>query len=222
MALPRFTQAVRALAPVALSMLLCPALAAAQQPVEEEEPGKGLVVGVRGVGEIWQDSLLIRDMGRSSRFGGTGFVSYNAWRFLSVDLEAGYHRLTGMEFSIGSGAQGTESTTFEMVPIALSVSASQHLGGLEVFGAVGTAFTVFSHADSEVTVSGTKIGPCFHVGARIDTGLVQPSIRRDAVQRIRAVDLELVVGRRQHQPFGVGDGLDLSAWRVGAGLLARF
>jgi hypothetical protein len=60
-----------------------------------------------------------------------------------------------------------------------------------------------------------------NMGVRIDTGMVKPSIRRDAGTQLRALELELLVGRRQHQPFGIGDGLNLSAWRAGVGLMAR-
>ena len=205
---------------LALLLALCPALGWAQAG-EEPDEGAGLLLGLRGVGEAWQEPTLIRELGRSSRFGGTAFISYHAWRFLSVDVEAGYHRQDGT-WQSPSGKAGVESTTFEMIPIALSASASHRVGKVQVFGSVGAAATVFTHEAPEKTTTGTKVGPAFHVGARLDTGLVQPSIRRDAAaNRLRAVDLELVIGRRQHQPFGVGTGFDLSAWRVGFGLLAR-
>jgi len=202
-------------------LVMCPTLGWAQSADEPEDQGVGLLVGVRGVGEIWQEPLLIRELGRSSRFGGSGFLSYRAWRFLSADLEVGYHRLTGTEHGTSSGNLGTESTTFELVPLSLSVSAAHRIGSVEVFAAVGAAFTVFTHSARALTVSGTKVGPTFQLGARWDTGLVQPSIRRDARNPLKSADVELVLGRRQHQPFGIGEGLDLSAWRVGVGLLAR-
>jgi len=222
MASPRQPSPKPGLIGLLLALLaLCPALGWAQAADEIEDPGVGLLVGVRGVGEFWQEPTLIRELGRSSRFGGGGFISYRAWRFLSADLEVGYHRLTGTEQTIHTGKPGTEGTTFELVPLALSVSAAHRIGNVEVFGAVGAAVTVFNHGDSKQTVSGTKIGPSFQLGARLDTGLVQPSIRRDAKNTLRSLDLELMIGRRQHQPFGIGDGFDLSAWRVGVGLIAR-
>jgi hypothetical protein len=38
---------------------------------------------------------------------------------------------------------------------------------------------------------------------------------------VQGVDFELLLGRRQHQAFGMGEGFDFSAWRVGAGLVCR-
>jgi hypothetical protein len=35
------------------------------------------------------------------------------------------------------------------------------------------------------------------------------------------MDVELLIGRRQHHAFGVGEGFDFSAWRGGIGLVAR-
>ncbi len=185
------------------------------------DEGVGLLAGLRGVGEVWQDPYLIQDIGRSSRFGGTGFMSYRVWRFVGVDIEAGYHRMAGTGTTPNSGRTLTDATRWEMVPLALSASAVHRVGAVEVFGSVGTAFTVYTSTDSVGAITGTKVGPAFHAGARLDTGMVVPTIRRDAPYRLRSLDLELVVGRRQHQCFGVGEGLNLSAWRVGVGLLAR-
>ena len=38
---------------------------------------------------------------------------------------------------------------------------------------------------------------------------------------MQRMDVEFLIGRRQHQAFGVGEGLDLSAWRIGVGLVGR-
>lgn len=214
----RLQPALRGAFLLLLALLPCLAQAQASEPQDE---GVGVLMAVRGVGEVWQESTLARELGRSSRFGGTGYLSYRAWRFLAIDIEAGYHRMAGTEHTALTGKEGSDGTTFELVPIALSASARHQIGDVELFGALGAAFTVFTHEDSTQTVSGTKIGPAFHAGARLDTGLVQPSIRRDTGNRLQSVDLEFVIGRRQHQPFGIGTGFDLSAWRVGVGLLAR-
>lgn len=204
-----------------LSWLVCPAAAlAGQTPPPPSEP-VGLVLGVRGVGEVWQDPLLIAELGRGSRFGGTGALSYRVWRFVGVEMEVGYHRMSGTGTTLHTGRTLADATTFEMVPMAISASAMHRIGGVELFGALGTAFTVFHSSCETADISGTKIGPSILLGARIDTGMVQPSIRRDAGAQLQSLDLELVVGRRQHQAFGVGEGLDLSAWRVGIGLMAR-
>jgi hypothetical protein len=207
------------LGPLLALLVSLPGAALAQDDAGQEEVG--LLLGARGVGEVWQDSLLIRELGRSSRFGGTGFLSYRIWRFVGFDIEVGYHRMKGSGAERNTDATLAESTTWEMVPVAMSASAAHAVGAVEVFGSLGTAMTVYSSTDEKGTISGTKFGPAAMIGARIDTGLVQPTIRRDAPNRLRSVDLELAIGRRQHQPFGIGEGLDLSAWRVGVGLVAR-
>jgi hypothetical protein len=213
----RATAKRRMLGMLAALFVLLPSAAQAQ----DDDPPVGLLLGARGVGEVWQDALLIRELGRSSRFGGTGLMSYRVWRFVGVDVEVGYHRMKGTGVERETDNTAEEATTWEMVPLALSASAAHSVGKVEVFGSIGSAMTVYSSTDEKGTISGTKFGPVVMVGARIDTGLVQPTIRRDAPNTLRSVDLELAIGRRQHQPFGIGEGLDLSAWRVGIGLIAR-
>jgi hypothetical protein len=207
------------LALVGLLAVLAPRSVQAQEATEEVSAG--VLIGARGVGEVWQDSRVILDVGRSSRFGGAGMLSYRAWRFVSVDFEAAYHRMSGTDHNVNTLDVGTGATSLELVPLVFALGANHRVGSVEVFGAIGSAVTVYNSTDAEGTISGTKIGLSAQGGVRIDTGLVQPSIRRDAIQRVKAVDLELMIGRRQHQLFGVGAGLDLSGWRVGVGLLAR-
>jgi hypothetical protein len=69
-------------------------------------------------------------------------------------------------------------------------------------------------------ISGTKLGFDFRLGTRIRTWFIQESIRPDP-RGINRMDFEILLGRRQHHMLGVGKGLNLSAWRVGAGIVAR-
>ncbi len=202
----------------------CGALACAltfSAPALAESDGIGLILGARGMGEVWQDPQVAQ-VYRSSRFGGTGFATYGVWRFLSVSAEVGYHRMLGDAVSQGTGGMMEDGTVMELIPLSLCAEATHKLGGVEVFGALGPAATHFSEMAPQQTTSGTKIGAVLMAGARIDTGLYEKSIRPDRQSRLRSVELEVLLGRRQHQIFGVGEGLNLSAWRVGAGLLARF
>jgi hypothetical protein len=212
-----------------LATLLLPGFALAQQapepPPRSQTPAPaeevGLVLGVRGVAEVWQDPLLIEELGRPSRFAATAALSYRVWRFVGVDLELGYHRMAGTGTGPVSGKTMAETTTFELVPMTISASAMLRLGSAELFASLGSAVTVFNSYCEVKNISGVKFGPAVNMGVRIDTGMVKPSIRRDAGTQLRALELELLVGRRQHQPFGIGDGLNLSAWRAGVGLMAR-
>jgi len=205
----------------ALLAILPATLLALPGAAEAQTEELGLLLGLRGVGEVWQDAGLSR-VYRSSRFGLTGHASYKAWRFLRADLELGYHRMAGDAVHESSGRTLEAAASFEMVPISLLVCATHRVGGMELYGGLGPALTAFSERSPAGSVSGTKIGPALQLGARIDTGLAQPSIRPDKRAQIQAVDLDIFVGRRQHQAFGVGTGLDLSAWRAGLGLAARF
>lgn len=220
MAAPCITRIRLALACALL--LLAPGMAWAQDADDAGDETSGVLLGARGVGEVWQDANLILDVGRSSRFGGSGVLSYRVWRMFSVDFEAAYHRMSGTEHTVTSHQLGTEATSFELVPLVFAVGANHQAGNVEVFANLGSAVTIYSSTHPQAgTISGTKFGLSVLGGVRIDTGLVQPSIRRDANQPVKAVELELMIGRRQHQLFGVGDGLNLSGWRVGVGLLAR-
>ncbi|MDP6933548.1 MAG: hypothetical protein QGG40_11560, partial [Myxococcota bacterium] len=58
-------------------------------------------------------------------------------------------------------------------------------------------------------------------GLRVGTNLIQPTMRPGADNAIRSLDVEVFLGRRQHQLFGVGNGFNLSATRAGVGLVAR-
>ncbi|MFH1469875.1 MAG: hypothetical protein ABIO70_36160 [Pseudomonadota bacterium] len=196
--------------------LLVPALAQADPP-----PEIGLRIGGRGLGEVWQDASLIQ-VYRSSRFTGSGVVSYRVWCFLSADLEVGYERQGGVVVDSETLREGVNPTSFELIPISAMAEASRRLGDLDVFAAVGCAITPYTETRPGDTVTGTKFGAAFQLGARLDTKLAQPSWRSGDDARLQAVEFEVFVGRRQHQLFGVGSGLDLSAWRFGAGLLARF
>jgi len=65
-----------------------------------------------------------------------------------------------------------------------------------------------------------KIGVDMRMAVQIHTHFVQESIRPGA-RGAQRMDVEFLIGRRQHQPFGIGEGLDLSAWRIGLGLVGR-
>jgi opacity protein-like surface antigen len=193
--------------------------------VRAEPPAQiGLRLGVRGLGEVWQDTHVMMAY-RSSRFTASGVVSYQVWRFLGAALEVGYERQGGLNFYGHRRAPAGGSASLEVVPITLMAEASHGLGNLLLFGALGCAITPFDETgDGIVPVSGTKFGAALQVGARIDTKLIQPSMRSGEGARLQAVELEIFAGRRQHHLFGIDaeDTLDLSAWRFGAGLMARF
>ncbi len=190
-----------------------------------ERPRMDVLAGFRGVGEIWQDAAIVENY-RSSRFSGAGFASFGITSWLSSEIELGYMRTmadSGRSIirsgeTVGQVAGGA----LELVPVTLSLVASKDLGAAEAFWGGGFAMAVFSERTDAGTVSGAKPGFDLHTGVRVHTSFVQPSFRPDKSVGASGVDIELMVGRRQHQAFGTGVGFDFSAWRIGAGVVARF
>jgi len=176
-------------------------------------------VGFRGVGEIWQESAIVM-VHRSSRFGGTGFFHTGLSRVFGIELELGYNRLKGKAVDQDTNQQTGHSSTLELVPISMDTTIRAEGPTSEVLLGIGPAFVSFNDRSPTNAISGVKIGLDMRVAMRIHTHFLQESIRPGA-RGMRRMDFELMLGRRQHQAFGVGSGLDLSAWRVGAGLVGR-
>jgi len=177
------------------------------------------MLGFMGVGEVWQDAAIAR-VHRSSRFAGTGFYAAGITPLFGIEVELGYSRMTNPAVDKASGQQTVDDTSFEMMPVALDATIRVETGRSEVFFGMGPAIVAFNDRSPTNAISGTKLGIDFRLGTRIRTWFVQESIRHDA-RGVKRMDFELLLGRRQHQMFGVGKGLNLSAWRVGAGVVAR-
>ena len=176
-------------------------------------------VGFRGVGEVWQESAIVL-VHRSSRFGGSGFFHTGVTRLLGFELELGYNRMKGQAVDPTTNERTGNASTLELVPISMDATLRAEGPTSEVFVGSGPAFVAFNDRSPTNAISGVKIGLDMRVGVRIHTHFLQESIRPGA-RGMRRMDFELMLGRRQHQAFGIGEGLDLSAWRVGAGLVGR-
>ncbi len=176
-------------------------------------------IGFRGIGEVWQETAIAL-VHSSSRFGGAGFFHTGLTRAIGFELELGYNQMKGKAVDPTTNEQTGNSSTLELVPI--SMGATLRAGGptSEVFIGAGPALVAFNDRSPTNAISGVKIGGDVRAGVRIHTHFLQESIRPGA-RGLRRLDFELMLGRRQHQPFGVGSGLDLSAWRIGAGLVGR-
>ena len=176
-------------------------------------------VGFRGIGEVWQETAIAL-VHSSSRFGGAGFFHTGLTRSVGFEVELGYNQMKGKAVDPTTNEQTANSSTLELVPI--SIGATLRTGGptSELFIGAGPALVAFNDRSPTNAISGVKIGGDMRVGVRIHTHFLQESIRPGA-RGLRRLDFELMLGRRQHQAFGVGSGLDLSAWRIGAGLVGR-
>jgi hypothetical protein len=176
-------------------------------------------VGFRGVGEVWQESAIVM-VHRSSRFGATGFFHTGISRLFGVELELGYTRLKGKAIDPATNQRTGNTATLELVPISMDTTIRVEGPTSEVLFGIGPAFVSFNDRSPTNAISGMKIGLDMRVAMRIHTHFIQQSMRPGA-RGMKRMDFELLLGRRQHQAFGVGSGLDLSAWRVGAGLVGR-
>jgi hypothetical protein len=176
-------------------------------------------VGFRGVGEVWQESAIVM-VHRSSRFGGAGFFHTGLTHLFGFEMELGYNRMKGSAVDPTTNEQTGNASTLELVPIAMNATVRAEGPASEMFFGAGPAFVAFNDRSPTNAISGVKVGLDMRVGMRIHTHFLQESIRPGA-RGMRRMDFELMLGRRQHQAFGIGSGLDLSAWRVGAGLVGR-
>lgn len=176
-------------------------------------------VGFRGVGEVWQESAIVM-VHRSSRFGATGFFHTGISRVFGFEIELGYNRMKGKAVDPDTNQQTSYASTLELVPISMDTTIRVQGPTSEVLFGIGPAFVSFNDRSPTNAISGVKIGLDMRVAMRIHTHFLQESIRPGA-RGMRRMDFELMLGRRQHQAFGIGSGLDLSAWRVGAGFVGR-
>ncbi len=174
-----------------------------------------LIVGLRGVAEVWQDPFIIQHY-RSSRFMGAFMTHVPIGRWLGVEAELGYSR-TPSESARPLVSPGQ----LEYLPITLSMVAVRPGPRAELFGGVGYAMAVFTERTDAGTVSGAKPGLDLRGGARIHTRLIKEQLRPTGASGAQGLDIELLLGRRQHHAFGIGSGFDFSAWRLGAGMVVR-
>ncbi len=176
-------------------------------------------VGFRGIGEVWQESAIVM-VHRSSRFGGTGFFSAGITELFGMEIEVGYNRLVGSAVDPSSNQQTGHDSTLELVPVAMNGTVRMEGHSSDLAFGVGPAFVSFNDRSPTNAISGLKIGIDMRMAVQIHTNFIQESIRPGA-GGMRRADIEVLIGRRQHQAFGVGEGLDLSAWRIGLGLVGR-
>ena len=183
------------------------------------EPFSDKSVGFRGVGEVWQEAAIVM-VHRSSRFGGTGFFSAGITPLFGMEVEIGYNRLVGSAVDPSTNQQTGNQSTLELVPIAMDATIRMEGSTSDLIFGTGPAFVSFNDRSPTNAISGMKIGIDMRMAVQIHTHFIQESIRPGA-RGMQRMDLEFLIGRRQHQIFGIGEGLDLSAWRIGLGLVGR-
>jgi hypothetical protein len=165
-----------------------------------------LVLGGRAIAEVWQDTNLAT-VYRSTGLGISGAFSWRPLDLLSLDGGVGVLRMTG-----------EANQAIQLMPLSLDVCARAEREEMELFFGLGPALVPF--VDEGVSViTGTKLGLDVQAGARFATDLINPSL--SSTSPVQRADWEVTIGRRQH--FGSADAarLDLSAWRLGVGMVVR-
>ena len=174
----------------------------------------------RGIGEAWSDSTF-GSVYRSDRFFGSIGLSHRFHYHYAAYIEGGFTRVDG----------NNDQTALQLIP--MSIGGSLLFGSnkrVEPFLGLGVSFVNFLEQVPNATVSGTKMGMDIRTGVRIGTRFLrrtqhpltpsEPSEYR-TTPGIKQLDVEIMVGQRIHQMFGIGDGFDLSATRLGVGLQLR-
>lgn len=196
----------------------------ALRPVQAATFEPELRLGGRALAEMWQDPALGR-IYRSSRFGGAGLGGF--WFDVGLPVNFGveadfsYHRMSGAAVSLSTNQTSDRMATIEILPAAFRGCVGYSVGQATVYGSLGPAVTGYQESAPQLSLAGNKVGLAMEGGIRFDTRFVDTPMGYPP-RALKGVDAEVFAGRRQHQLFGVGEGLDLSAWRLGAGLVARF
>jgi hypothetical protein len=188
--------------------LLSTATFAASPPPGDTPPTSSVGVALRGTTEAWSDPAIAQVYRSGAWFGGLGVVvRMGGW--FALDAEANFRRLKG---------EGSELT---LAPMSLLAEARRPFGVVEAFVGLGPTWTAFTEGgETGPVVTGARLAGELRTGLRIDTGLVDPPMAPANGGPVRAVELEIMIGRRAELPGG--DGFSLGAWRGGVGLLARF
>ena len=168
-------------------------------------------LALRGVGEAWKEPT-ISQVYRNSRFIGSVGFDYRFHHNMTSYFEAGYTRVDG----------NNGQSAFQIVPTSFGVSGVFGNKTVEPFAGLGISLVSFSEELPTGGVSGTKIGTDFRLGARVGTRAIQPSQHPNGPKGPSQLDIEFMVGGRIHHAFGIGQGFDLGAFRVGLGAVFRF
>jgi len=169
-------------------------------------------VGLRGVAEQWADPALATVYRSGAPIAALG-LGVPLSRHASLEVEVGYRKLK---------SDAGDALSFEIVPVSVLGEWAFGGGAARPFVSFGPTMTAFVEQhdpfpDGLAATSGQRLAVEARLGVRVDTGLVRP-VNPPATSPVKAVDLELYVGRRQSRPIGGRTGLDLAAWRVALGI----
>ena len=120
--------------------------------------------------------------------------------------------MVGKAIDPSTNQQTSSQATLELVPVAMNVTVRSEGRSSEVFAGFGPAFVAFNDRSPTNAISGMKLGLDMRLKFESIPTLSSQSMRPGAGD-FKRMDVELLLGRRQHQAFGFGSGLDLSLGR---------
>lgn len=200
------------------SLLGMPTVAEAQEQsgfdVQEFRVGVGISA------ERWAEDAIATIYDKNGKMFPTLSLSYRFHEHLSLDATAGTARLT------------TENMRNEMQLMPVTVGASLLFGdrNREPFVSVSAGFVQFSEKVLRYYTSeyanqtyGTKMGVDTKAGVRIGTSMLPNTTQHPRQPKgASQLDLEIAMGYRVHQAFGIGTGLNMNAFRTTVGVNIRF
>ena len=177
-------------------------------------------VGVSISSERWAEDAIATIYGKNGKLFPTLSMSYRFHKNFSIDASAGTARLT------------TANQRNEMQILPVTVGASMLFGNSdrEPFVSVGAGFVQFSEkllpyytSEYPTMTYGTKLGVDAKAGVRIATSIIPSSTQHPRQPKgASQMDVEIAMGYRTHQAFGVGTGLNLNAFRASVGFNLRY
>lgn len=179
-----------------------------------------LRIGVGLSAERWAEDAIATIYGKNGKMFPTLSMSYRFHKNFSIDASAGTGRLT------------TENTRNELQLLPVTVGGSILFGNSdrEPFVSVGAGFVQFSEkllpyytSEFPTMTYGTKLGVDAKAGVRIATSIVSSSTQHPRQPKgASQMDIEIAMGYRTHQAFGLGTGLNLNAFRTSIGFNLRY
>lgn len=170
-----------------------------------------VMVGLAG--EFWSDPSIIEIYTSSEVFVDLS-LRYRFHQHFSVGAQVGLIDLSG----------NNNKSNLQIIPTVLHANVLFGNDRVEPFIGLGLSMVHFLETAPSTTISGTKVGMDFRSGFRIKTNFVQQQQHPSVQMGPKQMDIEVHVGQRFHQIFGVGagEGFNLSALRLGVGLNTRF
>ena len=177
-------------------------------------------IGVGLSSERWAEDAIATIYGKNGKLFPTLSMSYRFHKYFSIDASAGTGRLT------------TTNSRNELQLLPVTVGASMLFGNSdrEPFVSVGAGLVQFSEkllpyytSEYPTMTYGTKLGIDAKAGVRIATSIVPNSTQHPRQPKgASQMDVEIAMGYRTHQAFGLGTGLNLNAFRTSIGFNLRY